>query len=76
MTMNEFWTEAQGGAGAAACRVRTEDPKGSNVPELREAVVSFRFVPESYLAACAAALDHGVERLLYLQSLIDEEGEE
>ena len=76
--MNEHWTENQGRAGAATCRVRTGGQQGaearSTVPELRETVVSFRFVPTSYLAACEASVDHGVERLLYLQSLIDEEG--
>ena len=73
--MNEQWTENQG---AATCRVRIGDQQvaalRSIVPELPETVVSFRFVPASYLAACEASVDRGVERLLYLQSLIDEEG--
>lgn len=39
------------------------------------AIRSFRFVPVSYLLShCNVACDHGLDHLLYLQSLIDEEG--
>lgn len=46
------------------------------VPEAWETVVRLRFVPLSYLkTACDIQLDRGVERLLYLQSFIDEDEE-
>ena len=39
------------------------------------AIRLFRFVPLSYLINhCDVACDHGIDHLLYLQSLIDEEG--
>jgi len=50
------------------------DPIAHLAPEARENVVRLRFVPLSYLKrASDVQLDRGLDRLLYFQSLIDEE---
>ena len=50
------------------------DPIAHLAPEPWENVVRLRFVPLSYLRlASDVQLDRGLDRLLYFQSLIDEE---
>ena len=50
------------------------DPIAHLVPEAWETVVRLRFVPLSYLQTiCDVQIDRGLDRLLYFQSLIEEE---
>lgn len=49
-----------------------------NVPVMGagHAILKFRFIPDSYLAAVDAKWDSGFDQLLYLQMFIEDETEE
>ena len=54
------------------------DPEGDPISHLVprdawETVIRFRFLPLSYLTSCNVEWDPGIDRLLYVQSFIDEE---
>jgi hypothetical protein len=50
------------------------DPISHLVPrDSWETVIRFRFLPLSYLTNCNVEWDPGIDRLLYVQSFIDEE---
>jgi hypothetical protein len=65
--MSDFFIENKG---TAPC---SQSPSKSQQLEAEDPVFRFRFLPESYLASVSSDWDYGLDHLLYVRSLIEEE---
>jgi len=73
--MKDYPSESQSAGRGTALAMCAEDSRGAAYEpvavEDREAVASFRYLPDRYLGVSIGALDRGAEHLLYLRSLIE-----